>query len=70
MVIGGRDNAANFDVEVIDLSGNMMTCTKPANTPESASLGMTGTYFKGYPTVCGGFASNVTACNQYDFQVS
>ena len=68
MVVGGRDDPAHFDVEVIDLSGNMRSCAKPADSPQPGYGGMTGAYFKGFPTVCGGY-SHVADCNQYDYRV-
>ena len=70
MVVGGRNGSANFDVEIIDLSGNMRSCAKPPNSPSPATQGMAGAYFKGYPTVCGGYPSFVDDCNQFDYQVS
>ena len=64
MVVGG-DNTLN-DVEVIDLSGQTLTCRKPANF--TAEFGATGLFFKGYPTACGGFPWN-RLCYKYDHLV-
>ena len=62
MVVGGL--LADFDVEVVDLSGNFQTCVKPADYPDRYYL--VGTYFQNKPTVCGGGP----VCYQYDMTVS
>lgn len=65
MVIG--DHVTEYDVEVLNLSGDGKTCSKPANAP--LRYGSTGVYFDGYPTICGGFGS-VYDCFKYNVQVT
>ena len=54
MVVGGAPTAANSDVELIDLSGQQRSCSKPANYPSSIDWGSVGVFFDGSPLVCGG----------------
>ena len=67
MVVGGFNQAAYQDVEVISLDGSGQTCAKPIDFP-GPQYGMTGTYFDGSPIVCGGnqFQSE---CYKYNVQV-
>ena len=67
MVVGGASNGIN-DVEVIDLSGSMRSCAKPADYP--FDYYSTGIYFDGYPTVCGGCCSYTNLCYKYEYKVT
>ena len=70
MVIGGQleVNLPKRDVEVIDLSGNGQTCTKPEDFP--LSYATKGVYFNGSPFVCGGYSSGWSKdCYNYNAQV-
>ena len=69
MVVGGLPSSAYYDIEVIDLSGSMRTCTKPVDYPSEIEYGSTGVYFDGFPTVCGGYSSYTNKCYKYNYQV-
>ena len=68
MVVGGIPSSSNNDVEVINLSGDGRTCDKPANNPVKKQA--VGTFFDGYPLVCGGVKSKSSdKCYKYNVQV-
>ena len=66
MVFGGYNDHTNpvhmvhQDVEVINLSGDGKTCTKPPDY--DMFRGTTGAYFNGYATMCGGCSLDGTTC--------
>ena len=63
MIVGGAN--AGKDVEVINLKGK--SCSKPANfLVDWASM---GTYFNGFPFICGGSGPRTSECYQYHLQV-
>ena len=71
MVVGGWD--AEYDVEIVDLSGRNATCRKPADIP--IKYASTGMYFDGRVMVCGGKVNSSTTtqtqeCYQFDENVS
>lgn len=70
MVVGG--NGANYDVEVIDLSGQLRTCDKPPKTPSDVALGSTGAFYDGSVIICGGYYAGINSdkCYRYDHVVS
>ena len=57
MVVGGQPYSANFDVELIDLTGQGRTCRKPDNFP-GPEEGSVGAYFEQKTSVCGGYTYN------------
>ena len=72
MVVGGYNNPARNDVELVDLSGRLRQCSKPVNYPYDVDDGSIGTFFDGRPLVCGGFDRDTQvysdSCHRYDFQ--
>lgn len=69
MVIGGSNQEAQANVEVVDLSGEGQTCSRPADAPVQRAA--TGAYLNGGPTICGGKSDNLIhdQCYRYDSQV-
>ena len=76
MIVGGEyydenhHELANFDVEVIDLRSENMTCAKVADIP--LSKGSAGTFMNGRPLVCGSyepFESDCYTLNNYQGNV-
>ena len=65
MVVGGYGSSdANYDVEIIDLSGKNRTCRDDiADFP--VNYGSVGTFIEGSPLVCGGRDSQ-SSCWNYD----
>jgi hypothetical protein len=51
MMVGG--NGANYDVELVDLSGNNISCQKPNDFP--FAYGSIGTFLQNQALVCGGY---------------
>ena len=68
MIVGG--NPTLSDVEVINLSGDGQTCSKPANSPLQRSS--TGIYIDGSPLICGGLEETASSskCYKYNVQVN
>ena len=63
MVVGGNPTGQG-DVEIINLSDDGKSCTKPPNLV--SEYGGTGAYFEGFPLVCGGHIAGVTdKCYKY-----
>ena len=61
MVVGGSPSDASYDVELIDLTGQERSCTKPNNFP--VLYASVGTYLDNGAIVCGG--NEIPLCSNY-----
>ena len=69
MLTGGI--GAYNDVELIDLSGQSLTCPEIPDTPHDLDESSVGTFIGDRALVCGGWAGGLgtNACYSYDSQV-
>ena len=67
VVVGGYSSQSHYDVEVIDLSNNFLSCKKPAEIKLKGRS--VGTYLDGRVVVCGGIDANdevTDLCYEHD----
>ena len=64
MVVGGKPDLANSDVELIDLSDQGRQCLKPDDFP-GAEFGSVGAFVQGRVIVCGGYPYT-SSCYNYN----
>ena len=63
LVVGG---SATSDVEIIDISGKQLLCSKPPNHPKNLR-GIFGTFYHGEVMICGGYDQGTVSDECYKY---